>query len=201
MKKSQLRRSATAISIAVIAASSLVANAAANSAYKRGNGIVDYAKVTKVKPVYETVVKSVPVEQCWNERVKPRHHSQHVRHNSATPALLGAIIGGALGNELGNGKRNKQFGVAIGGLLGASVGQDIGRQQTRSRGYHADNHRGYNGYRVVERCATEQEYYEEQELVGYEVSYRYQGNRYTTITANHPGDQLKVRVNVSPVSH
>lgn len=205
MKKLNLRRSVSSLSIAALVSSSLFSSSSAFATYKRGNGFIDYANVTDVQPVYETVVKTVPVERCWNERVKPdyrerRAHGHYGRNNSATPALLGAIIGGALGNELGNRKRNKQFGVAIGGILGASIGQDIGRQHAEERGYDDGRHNA-DHYRVVERCGVERETYEEQELVGYEVSYRYRGNHYTTVTDNHPGDKLKVHINVLPVRH
>lgn len=203
MKKLNLRRSVSSLSIAALVSGSLFSSSSAFATYKRGSGFVDYANVTDVQPVYETVVKTVPVERCWNERVKPdyhRAHGHHRRNNSATPALLGAIIGGALGNELGHRKRNKQFGVAIGGILGASIGQDIGRQQAAERGHYGEARHSANHYRVVERCGVEHERYEEQELVGYEVSYRYRGNHYSTVTDNHPGDKLKVHINVLPVT-
>lgn len=183
----------------------LSTSCATYAGHKRSDAFVDYARVTSVTPVYENVIKSVPVEQCWNERVYQRH-SGYDRHNyqraSATPALLGAIIGGALGNELGHRKRNKQIGVAVGGLLGASIGSDIGRQQSRDRGdrYSHRDHDTSQSYQLVERCGVQHEQYEESVITGYEVAYRYRGNEYTTITDKHPGDKLQVRVKVTPVS-
>ena len=183
----------------------LSTSCATHAGHKRSDAFVDYAKVTSVTPVYETVLKSVPVEQCWNERVYDRHsgYDRHeYRRESATPALLGAIIGGALGNELGHRKRNKQIGVAVGGLLGASIGNDIGRQQSRERDarYGHRDHGASEAYQLVERCGVQHEQYEESVITGYEVAYRYRGNEYTTITDKHPGDKLQVRVKVTPVS-
>lgn len=170
----------------------------------RNSSFIDFAKVTSVDPVYETVIKSVPVEQCWNERVydhvsRRSHYRDH--RESATPALLGAIIGGALGNELGHRKRNKQIGVAVGSIIGASIGRDIGREHHHERHTHAGRDYPQSAsYKLVERCGIQEEQYEESVISGYEVAYRYRGNEYTTITDQHPGDKLRVRIKVSPVS-
>ena len=71
----------------------------------------DWAPVTGVTPVYETVTLVEPYEQCRNERVAYSNG-----RGSATPPILGAIIGGALGNAVGHKKRNKQVGVVVGAL-------------------------------------------------------------------------------------
>lgn len=162
----------------------------ASAGYNSDNAHIDYARVTHVEPVYETVVRSLPKEQCWNERV--RHSQRYARHygESATPTLLGALIGGAIGNELGHHKRNKQVGAVVGGILGGSIGRDIGRNANR---HHHDDH-----YSTVERCKVRYESYEEQALVGYDVTYRYRGNEYNTHTVEHPGEKLRVRVSVQP---
>lgn len=182
---------------------------------ENGGYFYDHAKVTNVQPLFETVFKTVPVEECWNEKVPVRYgahkgHRYRDRHSSATPTLIGALIGGALGNELGHKKRNKQIGVAVGGILGASIGHDIGRQRQRDHtdrhteaNYYGDGHHASHEarYEVVKRCSVQNERYEEQALVGYEVSYRYRGNTYTTVTDSDPGDKLRVRVDVSPVAY
>ncbi len=176
--------------------------------YRKHEAYTDFARVTDVEPIYETVVKSVPVEQCWSERVPVRHTNyghrrHHDRYESATPTLIGAIIGGALGNELGSKKRNKQIGVAVGGLLGASIGRDIGRDRAHERhGDYQTQHAGYDKeYQLVERCDVNHETYEEKEVVGYNVAYRYKGRTYETVTDNDPGDKLKVRVAVTPLTY
>lgn len=183
-----------------------VQNAAAE--YRHGDAYTDFARVTDVSPIFETVVKSVPVEQCWSERVPVRHadygHRRHHKsHHSATPTLIGAIIGGAIGNELGSKKRNKQIGVAVGGLLGASIGRDIGRERAQERrGDYESTHGDYDReYQLVERCDVNHETYEEKEVVGYNVSYRYKGRAYETVTDTDPGDKLKVRVAVTPLTY
>lgn len=159
------------------------------------NHFYDYAKVTDVEPVYETIVQSIPVEQCWNERVRARPADYYERRHSATPTLIGALLGGALGNELGHHKRNKQVGAVVGGILGGSIGHDIAHQRARRHNQSS----GHVEYHTVERCSVDHERVEEQRLVGYDVSYRYRGNLYTTFMEQSPGDKLRVSVNVTPV--
>lgn len=194
-------------SATLMLAAAVIAPGAAN-AYQSNGSFFDHAQVTRAEPIYETVVKSVPVEQCWKERVPVRHsdYSHRSRHRhydqSATPTIVGAILGGALGNELGSKKRNKQIGVAVGSLLGASLGRDIGREKQRERYATREYGQGHHNdvsYELVDRCSVEYEQYKEQALVGYDVSYRYKGNTYQTVTQRDPGDRLKIRVNVVPV--
>lgn len=171
---------------------------AVQASHERGANVdtfTDYARVVDAEPVYETVVSSRPVEQCWNERVRPARYDRHYRDDHSTPMLVGALLGGALGNELGHHKRNKQVGAVIGGLLGGSIARDISRQNQAGHEHHA----AHNGrYQTVQRCETSYEDYEEQRLVGYEVSYRYRGKLYQARTIEHPGDRLPLRVTIAP---
>ena len=148
------------------------------------------APVTNVIPVYETVRFSVPVEQCREETVAYRN--DHGRR-SATGPILGAVIGGALGNALGNKKKNKQVGAVVGAVLGGSVGADISR---RHRNAHGDEVR----YRTEEVCTTHREEREEERLAGYDVSYVYGGQSYTTRMKRDPGESIRVRVRVTPAA-
>lgn len=145
-----------------------------------------YARVLSSDPVYETVTYSEPVEQCRDEPVTYRDD----RGYSATPTIVGAIIGGALGNAVGHHKRNKQVGTVVGAVLGGSIGHDVGR---RNRG---DDDIRY-GTRQV--CTVVHQEHQEDRLVGYQVTYRYGGETYSTRLDHDPGDMLRVRVHVTPV--
>ena len=152
-----------------------------------GHGAVTYdrARVTDVEPIYELVSRSVPVEQCHEERIAaPRY-----RQASATGPLLGAIIGGAIGNAVGHKKRNKQVGTLVGAVLGGSIGADITRDHSRRHGRR---------YTVQEVCDTHYEVHQEEQLAGYRVSYVYGGSSYTTRMSRDPGETIRVRVRVSP---
>lgn len=174
----------------------------------RGDVFIDYAKVTAVSPVYDTIEHRVPREECWNEQVQYTPHDQrypsrrHARQQSSTPVILGALIGGALGNELGHHKRNKQVGTVVGAILGGSIGADV-RNNKRGRdhndGYRNGHHDYDVAYRNERRCKTHYEIESEQQLSGYDVEYRYHGHDYSTFTSEHPGKKLQVRVAVKPV--
>lgn len=166
--------------IATIAASLLLlpAFALAGTEY-------DWAPVTGVSPVYETVTLVEPYEECRDERVAYSHGRA-----SATPPILGAILGGALGNAVGHKKRNKQVGVVVGALLGGSIGADIAR---RNRGYERVS------YGTERRCRVVEQTRREERLTGYDVTYEYGGTTYRTRMRRDPGDSVRVRVRVTPV--
>lgn len=143
-----------------------------------------YADVLDVRPVYGTVRHVTPVEHCRIERRPVRQ-----RDNSATGPILGAIIGGAVGNALGHKKRNRQVGAVVGAALGGSVGYDLSR---RRHGHGAV-------YREREVCDVVDEHVSRERLLGYDVTYRYAGEQYTTRLLEHPGDRIPVRVRVTPL--
>ena len=138
-------------------------------------------------PVYQTVVREEPREQCHIEQVA-RHQS---RGKSATPAIVGTILGGALGNALGSKKSNQRVGAVVGGVLGYSIGKDVGRR-------HAERH-GAVRYEEREVCSTVYERIEEERLTGYDVSYAYGGQTYKTRMRRDPGSTVRVRVQVEPI--
>jgi uncharacterized protein YcfJ len=146
---------------------------------------MDTARVVRADPLYETVEVPVPVRECWTERVSRGGRD----HGSYTVPIAGGIVGGLLGNRLGRGHRSGRTALTVAGtLLGASIGNDI-----RATSYRRP---------VVERvrrCETVNHYEEQQQLVGYRVEYRYEGQTFTTRTTEHPGEFIRVRVNVDPV--
>lgn len=153
---------------------------------------MDYARVVAVNPVYQTVERRVPRQECWVETVReemPVHTA-----SSATGTIVGGIVGGAIGHAVGHGRSNKKLGAVVGTVLGMSVGNDI------SRG-HRDT--GYTevSYRDVERCEVRHVIQTEERLLGYDVTYQYQNQRYTTRMDRHPGKRIRVAVNVSPAGY
>jgi len=142
----------------------------------------DQARVINVEPIYTTVRVSVPREECYQEEVRtPVHHS----HSNGT-AVVGGIIGGVVGHSLGHGKT----GATIAGtILGAAVGKEAGRDRDHS----------YERVSYEDYCTTHVNYRTEERLDGYNVTYRYKGEVFTTRMDNHPGKFLRVRVHVSPV--
>jgi uncharacterized protein YcfJ len=143
---------------------------------------VDRAEVIDAQPLYQQVQVARPVNECWIERVAYDNR----RAGYAAP-LAGGIIGGVIGHELARGHARTPLTVA-GALLGASFGQSLGAASRRPP-----------AFRNVRRCATVNRYEPRQQLVGYRVDYRYEGQTFSTRTRSHPGRFIRVRVNVDPV--
>jgi uncharacterized protein YcfJ len=158
-------------------------------------GSIDHAKVVDVEPVYRSIEYQVPTEQCRLVDV-PVHHATD-GYRSYTAPILGAIIGGAIGNAVGHSKTNKKVGTAVGAVLGGTIGRDIGHDISRDR---ARRNGAYGTtYRTEEVCETVVETRTEQELDGYDVTYRYAGQTHTTRMDRDPGNYVRVRVHVTPV--
>ena len=150
-----------------------------------GHGFVGKAKVIETEPLYETIEVANPVTECWTERVTRNNH----RRGSYTAPLAGGIVGGVVGNQFGGG-RGKTVLTVAGALLGASMGHD----------YNTSHYRGRPRVENVRHCETVDRYEQEQQLVGYRVKYRYEGQTYYTQTTEYPGKFIPVRVRVSPVN-
>ncbi len=146
----------------------------------------EYAQVVAADPIYQLVEFSEPSEQCWQEEVFVERSS---RGGSNTPVLISTILGGALGNAVGNNKSSQRVGTVVGAVLGHSIGRDIVRSNRRSS---VDS-------QVVERCKTVYETVQEERLVGYQVTYLYEGEERTIRTETDPGEQIRLRINVQPV--
>ena len=152
----------------------------------------DYARVVDVDPITKTVRVSQPREECWQEEVIHREPARH-HQASSTGTILGGIVGAAIGNRLGHGKTNKKVGAVAGAVLGASIGHDMSRRA------HASSTPARSYKTTEERCEIVRDYYEQEKITGYHVTYRYHGEVYETRTKVHPGKRIKLRVNISPV--
>jgi len=168
------------ITIVTLALSFLGSSALAETSF-------EYAEVLESRPVYQVVEVSTPQEQCWEEEIAV---DRRRGNDSSTPVIVSTILGGAIGNAVGHNKSNKRVGTVLGAVLGHSIGRDI------VRGNNQSSHRQYE---VVQRCQTVYEQHEEERLIGYQVTYLYNGEERSIRTDSDPGDQIRLRVNVQPV--
>lgn len=152
----------------------LSSTAVADKAY-----FYDQAKVTDVRPIYETVHISTPRQVCRDETV----YGTVAGRDSYTGVIAGGIIGGVIGNQVVHGKY-RDWGTVAGALLGGSLGNDHRRRTPQ------------DGAQVVQRCHVVDAVREEQQLAGYQVSYRYQGREYWTTMDHDPGKRVRVRIAV-----
>ena len=132
------------------------------------------------------------------------HNGQggQVGRNVAT--IAGGIVGAVLGSKVGGGS-GSVAAAAVGSMLGGMAGRGIYDQNQRNRyvqggtvrvcdpqpvrdGYSGSYSGSYsNGYASDYGSAT-----------AYDVTYEYNGRRYTRRMSYNPGDRLRVRVDVSP---
>jgi len=166
------------------------------------NSAYGYAKVVDVSPLVETYQVNHPVEKCWDERVSVQQYDRGHRSRSATPLIAGAIIGGLVGNRVGSsaGGNGRDVATVAGAVLGGSIGRDF--KLRNKRNYDRKYTRGHGtSYKTVQHCELQDSYVTKEKVVGYNVAYKYQGNVFHTQLDQHPGDKIKVKVTVDPVSY
>jgi len=148
-----------------------------------------YANVISVQPVVRYVNVRTPVQECWEDT---RYYTtRQPAPGVAGGTLYGAIIGGVVGHQFGSGSGNDAATVA-GSLIGAAIGNDAARRRAGAD-YTVVEHAV-----PVQRCETRYRSHREERIEGYDVLYRYQGQRYSTRMPYDPGKKLKVRVDIRP---
>ena len=135
----------------------------------------DHAKVLKVTEVRETVQN--PREVCQDVQVT---RQQPVKdEHQVLGTVAGAVVGGVLGNQVGDGSGKKVAtvaGAAAGGYAGNKTQERI---------------QAGNTYVTTERqCETVTD--SREEVRGYDVSYRLDGEEGNVRMAHHPGDRIPV---------
>ncbi|MCB1603697.1 MAG: glycine zipper 2TM domain-containing protein [Xanthomonadales bacterium] len=149
-----------------------------------------YARVVNVEPIYETYQIPQETQVCTRDNRYDRNHGDYrTQRASGGGAILGAIIGGAIGNRFGKGNGRKAS-TAAGVFVGAAIGANA-EKHNRDYRYGNNRHDNRGGY-----CYTETEYIPEQRIVGYDVAYEYDRKVYHTTMQNHPGERVRVRVDV-----
>ena len=113
---------------------------------------------------------------------------------SAVATVIGGIAGAVLGSKIGEGS-GRYVGTAVGSMVGGIAGRSIYESTQRQRPPARQG-----TVRVCDPLPVGAGgYYEGNErLSGYEVTYEYAGRTYRTRTDHHPGNRLRVRVDVQP---
>jgi len=132
-------------------------------------------RVVSSQPVIQQV--AVPRQNCVQGYV------QAPPQTSGMGGLAGGIAGAAIGSQIGGGAGTAAAMIA-GTIGGALLGNSV----------EANNMRAQQA--AVPNCVTENTY--ENRTVGYDVTYEYAGQRYTTRMPYDPGPT--VRLQVTPVA-
>ena len=172
-----------------------------------------YATVIGSEPVRETTTTSVPHEVCEDVVVEERLPE---RDGNTGGTVAGAVIGGLLGNQVGKGNGKKAAtaaGAVAGGLIGNKVDRNHvgGKVVTRTeRQCHTENASSESsrvtGYNVTYRNAdgttgtmrmgskpgNRIAMGNTDKVVGYDVTYRFEGQEKTIRMDEKPGDRLPV---------
>ncbi|HET6604999.1 MAG TPA: glycine zipper 2TM domain-containing protein [Xanthomonadaceae bacterium] len=157
--------------------------------FRDAGAYYDYAEVLSVDPVIDYIREPATRRECWEEPVYYRRGGYY-RDRDRTPGLVGAIVGGVIGNQFGSGR-----GRDAATVYGAALGYSAARDAQRDRYYY-----GGRPYRTYEtRCDVRRDYRPDERVVGYEVTYDYNGQIGRVRTSHHPGDTIRVRVNVDPI--
>ena len=115
--------------------------------------------------------------------------------------VIGGVVGAMLGSKVGGGSARyatSALGSMVGGVAGRQIYEQTQRQRDRTGtvrvcdpvrvdGRYPSNSYASNGYASNDRAVT-----------AYDVTYEYAGRSYTTRTSYHPGDRIRVRVDVRP---
>ena len=126
---------------------------------------------------YGTVVSSTPITL---QVPVPRQACSDASVQAPTTgggALLGAVIGGAIGNSLGSGA-GRAAATGLGLVAGAAIGNQAEAANTPPA--------------TLRNCQTLMRY--EPRVVGYDITYEYQGQRYATRVAQDPGRRIALNV-------
>jgi len=172
-----------------------------------------YATVIGTDPVRETSTTSSPREVCDDVAVQDRLPE---RDGNVGGTVAGALIGGLLGNQVGGGD-GRRAATAAGAVAGGFVGNRVDRnhvggrvvtrtdrqcrtvqsssQSSRVVAYNVTyrNPDGTTGtMRTGSKPGNRISLGSENEVVGYDVTYRYQGQEQTIRLDERPGERLPV---------
>ncbi|SEL77622.1 Uncharacterized conserved protein YcfJ, contains glycine zipper 2TM domain [Pseudoxanthomonas sp. GM95] len=162
----------------------------------RDGGDYDYARVVRVDPIIAP--PPPPRQQCYDRAADDSYtqggdyYDGNGQRQSTPGGRVGAtIVGGVLGAVVGS-----RFGGGTGRVVGTAVGTAAGTAMGQS--VYDNSHTTRGTVRVCEPVADQRD---DGEVEGYDVTYEYAGRDYHTRTAYHPGDRIRVRVDVAAVQH
>lgn len=144
--------------------------------------VLSSTPITEKEEIWADVVAAEPIVElrtgerqvCEDRVVEVR---QPERFDDKDGMVVGAVVGGLLGNQVGKGNGRKLATVA-GAVGGAYAGREIDRRHVG----------GKKTTEIQQVCQTITE--PREEVVGYEVTYRSEGELGSQRTDRKPGEQL-----------
>lgn len=213
---------ASVLAIAMTAtAATASAQVSSYPSYPTQGGHYDYARVLRVDPVYDSryggrYAASTGTTRCVESRTyaggydrgyddryaRDRYYRDEYRDpyadrygrtsngGSTAATVIGGIVGAVVGSQVGGGSA-RYATSAIGSMVGGMAGRQIYEQTQRNRQPRVG---------VATACdpIPVGDYEQGRGASMYDVTYEYGGRSYTTRTSYHPGDRIRVRVDVRP---
>ena len=136
-----------------------------------------------------------------NDQNYPQNNQYGTNTGRTMATVIGGIAGAVLGSKVGGGT-GTYAATAIGSMVGGMAGRQIYESSQRRRyegntvqvcdPVDGDGYYNNNGY------ASNNGYVNDGRVAGYDVTYEYAGRQFVTRTDYHPGDRIRVRVDVRP---
>ncbi|NHZ61090.1 glycine zipper 2TM domain-containing protein [Massilia genomosp. 1] len=155
--------------------------------FAQASEFADYGRVIRVQPRVEQIRQ--PREECKTEYVQVPVQQQP-QQRSAGGAIIGGIAGALLGNQVGGGS-GRAAATAAGAIAGAVVGDRVD-----NNGRPVQAQQQYMQEQAVRQCRMVDAY--ESRTMGYDVTYDYRGQTYTSLMDRDPGQRIRLRVSVEP---
>ena len=186
-------------------------------------GDYDWARVVRVDPVFDGRTRRVyDTRRCETRRDgyvsrdpyprdayggygddrygDPYGPARRDENGRLVATVIGGIAGAVLGSRIGDGS-GQLVGTAVGSMVGGAAGRGIYEANRRNRqgsvtvcepDPYRDGYGGYDGYDTYGDGRYDGP------VSAYDVTYEYAGRQYVTRTDHHPGDRIRVRVDVRP---
>lgn len=177
----------------------------------------DYARVIRVDPVFDSGYTPARGQRCYDSPVHAGGNYDPYRNDrsydgyrddrrngyydqngnyrtgsqtgSTMATVIGGVVGAVVGSQVGGGSA-RYATSAIGTMVGGMAGKQIYEQNQRQRNATT---------RVCDPEPVDGRYASSDRTVNaYDVTYEYAGRQYTTRTNHHPGERIRVRVDVRP---
>lgn len=150
---------------------------------------IEFEETAQVKGVVartEQVLR--PRQECRTQYVQvPVYPQQPPR--APAGAIIGGIAGAIIGHQVGKGHGNDAATVA-GAIAGSVIGDRMQGETPQQPPTMQEQ--------AVRQCRVVDAY--ESVVTGYDVTYEYRGQRYTTLMSYDPGPTIPVRVTVEPLT-
>lgn len=120
---------------------------------------------------------------------------------STMASIVGGLVGAVIGNQVGGGSARyatSAIGTMVGGIAGREIYEQGQRQRDRTGTVRVCDPIPAGAYDSRYGDGRGHAAGAGQGVTAYDVTYEYAGRRYGTRTNYHPGDRIRVRVDVRP---